>query len=104
MVNMHLIGWYILAVILVTTAQFYLIARYVLWPRLQRITHCPWCWRDARIENEFPAPWTSTICSYHKQQIRAQSSRRRLTRPTPAAAPTKPAIEVPQPQAEEALV
>ena len=103
MVNMHLIGLYILAVILVTTGQLYLIVRYVLWPRIQCLTHCPWCWKQAGIEHEFPAPWSSTICSYHKQQIRAQSSKRRLTRPTPVAAPTKPAVEVVQPQGEEVL-
>ena len=103
MVNMHLLGLYILAVILVTMAQGYLIVRYLLWPRIRRITHCPWCWRDAGIGNEFPAPWSSTICLYHKQQIHLQSSKRRLTRLMPAA-PTKPAIEVVQPQAEEVLV
>ena len=104
MVNLHLLGLYILAVIVVTTAQGYLIVRYLLWPSIQRITHCPWCWKDAGIARDFPAPWSSTICRYHKRQIRIQSSQRRLTRPTPAAAPTKPAIEVVQPQAEEVLV
>ena len=106
MVNMTVLRLFILAVILVTSSQMYLITRYVLWPRLQRITHCPWCWQQAGIEGEFPAPWSSTICPYHRKSMlaRRQSSKRRLTRPMPAASPTKPAVEMPQPQVEEVLV
>jgi hypothetical protein len=86
------------SVILVSFGQLFLIARYLLWPRLRRVTHCPWCWRDAGIESDFPAPWSSTICSYHRAQVRA----RRLTRRLPAASTTKPAAVVRQ--AEEVQV
>jgi hypothetical protein len=61
--------------------------RSLLWPRLQRITHCPWCWQDAGITRDFPAPWSSTICTYHDRRVRAQARARRrslqlLTTPT----------------------
>jgi len=100
---MTLLQFFILTVILITTGQICLIARYLLWPRLRRITHCPWCWKDAGIARDFPAPWSSAICLYHNRQLRVQSSRRRLTRPPPAAATTKPAVEVVQPYGEEVL-
>ena len=93
---------FIWLVILVSLGQLYLIARYLLWPRFRRVTHCPWCWKDAGIANDFPAPWSSTICPYHDRQIRAQSRARRLTRHLPSAAPTKPAAAVLQ--AEEVRV
>ncbi len=86
------------SVILVSFGQLFLIARYLLWPRFRRVTHCPWCWRDAGIESDFPAPWSSTICSYHRAQVRA----RRLTRRLPAASTTEPAAVVLQ--AEEVQV
>lgn len=104
MVNLTLLRLFVLAVILVTSGQMYLIIRYVLWPRIQRVTHCSWCWQDAGIMHEYPAPWSSTICHYHDHQMRAQSRRRRHTRPAPAAATTKLAVEGVQPQAEEVLV
>jgi len=91
-------------VILVSIGQLYLIARYLLWPRLRRITHCPWCWRDAGIEGDFPAPWSSTMCAYHRAQERArrQARARRSTTQLPAAAPTRPAAAALQAiQAEE---
>lgn len=102
MVTMTLLWLFIWAVILVSIGQLYLIAHYLLWPRIRRITHCPWCWKDAGIDRDFPAPWSSTICPYHDRQIRAQSRARRLTRHLPAAAPTKPAAAVLQ--AEEVRV
>ncbi|HEY6407684.1 MAG TPA: hypothetical protein VIY29_09480 [Ktedonobacteraceae bacterium] len=82
---------FIWAVILVSTGQVYLIARYLLWPRIYRITHCSWCWRDAGIADDYPAPWSSTICHHHDRQMRAQSAARRLTRERAMAA-TRPAI------------
>ena len=90
------------SVIFVSLGQLYLIVRYLLWPRIQRVTHCPWCWKDAGIANHFPAPWSSTICPYHDRQIRAQSRARRLTRHLPAASTTKPTAVVLQ--AEEVQV
>ncbi len=102
MLSMTLLQLYIWSVILVSIGQLYIIARYLLWPRVYRITHCPWCWQDAGIQRDFPAPWSSTICHYHDRQIRAQSRARRLTRRLPAAAPTKPAAAVLQ--AEEVRV
>ena len=104
MVNMTLLRFFILAVILVTSGQIYLIARYVLWPRIQRITHCPWCWRDAGIARDFPAPWSSTVCQYHNRLIRAQARASRLTRQVSSTPITKPAAVVLQPQAEEVPV
>lgn len=77
MTHLQLFIW---SVVLVSSGQIYLIARYLLWPRIHRITHCPWCWRDAGIMNGFPAPWSSTICSFHDRQIRTQSAARRLAR------------------------
>ena len=103
MVNITLLQLFVLTVMLVSIGQIYLIVRYLLWPRIQRLTHCPWCWKQAGIARDFPAPWTSTICSYHNREIRAQSSRRRLTSHVPAA-PTKSAAVVLQPQAEEVPV
>ncbi len=100
--TMTLLQPFILAVILVSIGQFYLIARYLLWPRVHRVTHCPWCWQDAGIQRDFPAPWSSTICHYHDRQLRAQSRARRLTRHLPVAPATKPAAVVLQ--AEEVQV
>jgi hypothetical protein len=100
MVTMLLLRLFIGAAVL---GQLYLIIRYLLWPRIQRIRHCPWCWREAGIECDFPAPWSSTICTYHDRQLRAQSrARRRLARQLPATTPTKPAA--PRLQAEEVRV
>ncbi len=93
--NMILLQLFIWAVILVSIGQLYLIARYLLWPRIRRITHCPWCWKDAGIDRDFPAPWSSTICPYHDRQIRAQArARRRLPSPLPAVPTTKPVAVV----------
>jgi hypothetical protein len=100
--NMILLQLFIWVVILVSVGPLYLIARYLLWPRICRVTHCPWCWRDAGIEHDFPAPWTSTICTYHDRQLRAQARAGRLTRHLPAAPVTKPAAVVLQ--AEEVQV
>ena len=88
-------------VVFVSAGQLSLIARYLLWPRLSRITHCPWCWKDAGIADRFPEPWTSTICPYHDRLMRAQSAARRLARGQ-AVALTKPALPVLQ--AEEVQV
>ncbi len=87
MVNTTLLQLFIFAVILVSIGQLYLIARSILWPRIRRVTHCPWCWRDAGIAHDFPTPWSSTMCSYHRARERA----RRQTRHSPAASTTKPA-------------
>ena len=97
--NMILLQLFILTVILVSLGQVSLIARYLLWPRIHRVTHCPWCWKDAGIANDFPPPWSSTICPYHDRQIRAQA---RARRHLPAAPATKPAAVVLQ--AEEVQV
>lgn len=95
MVSITLLQLFIWSVVLVSIGQLYLIARYLLGPRVHRITHCPWCWQDAGIQRDFPAPWSSTICHYHDRQIRAQSSvRRHLARQLPDATPTKPAAVV----------
>lgn len=91
----------ILAMILMSVGQAYLLARCLLWPRIRGVTHCPWCWRDAGIQRDFPAPWSSTICPYHDRQIRAQSRvRRHLARQLPAATPTRPAAVVLQAEEE----
>src|SRR5258708_39173417 len=50
--NMILLRLFIWLVILVSFGQLYLIGRYLLWPRIHRITHCPWCWKDAGIERD----------------------------------------------------
>lgn len=106
MVSSPALRLFVLTVMLVSAAQIYLIVRYLLWPRIQRIIHCPWCWRDAGIESDFPAPWSSTICSFHHQMMRArkQAKHSRPTRHVSAAAVTKSAMEARQPQAEEVLV
>ena len=91
MVNTTLLQLFISAVILVSIGQLYLIARYLLWPRLRRVTHCPWCWQDAGIAHDFPAPWSSTICPYHDRQMRTRVRARRRTRYLPAASTTTPA-------------
>ena len=104
MVNMTLLRLFVLTVMLVSIGQIYLIVRYLLWPRIQRITHCPWCWRDAGIARDFPAPWSSTVCQYHNRLIRAQARTSRLTRQASSAPITKPAAVVLQPQAEEVPV
>ncbi|MHB8596727.1 MAG: hypothetical protein ACYDER_07950 [Ktedonobacteraceae bacterium] len=57
---------------------------------LSCITHCPWCWRDAEIMCDFPAPWSSTICAYHRRQVCAQAKTRRLARHLSTAAATHP--------------
>ena len=100
--NMTLLQLFIGAVVLVSLGQVYLLARYLLWPRVHRITHCPWCWQDAGIGSEYPRPWSSTICPYHDRRVREQSRARRLTRHLPAAAATKPAAVLLQ--AEEVQV
>ena len=64
-------------VILVGFGQLCLLTLCLLLPHLRQITHCPWCWRDAGIAQDFPAPWSSTICPYHNRQIRAQARTRR---------------------------
>lgn len=92
--TMILLQLFIWAVILVSIGQVYLLARYLLWPRIRRITHCPWCWKDAGIARDFPAPWSSTICPYHDRRVRAQARVRRLTRHLPAASTTKPATVI----------
>jgi hypothetical protein len=102
MVNTTLLQLFIFAVILVSLGQLYLATRYILWPRLQRVTHCPWCWQDAGIAHDFPAPWSSTICPYHDRQMRTLAGARRRTRHLPAASTTKPAAVVLQ--AEEVAV
>ena len=81
-------------VILVSIGQLYLLFRYLFWPRIHRITHCPWCWKEAGIANDFPPPWSSAICHYHDQQIRAQASVRRLTRHLLAASTPQPTAVV----------
>lgn len=91
MVNVTLLRLFVLAVILVSCAHLFLIVRYLLWPRIRRITHCPWCWRDAGIAQDFPAPWSSTICAYHERRLQEQARARRLIRQRSAAAPTRPA-------------
>jgi hypothetical protein len=88
--TMTLLQLFIWAVILVSIGQVYLLARYLLWPRIRRITHCPWCWKDAGIARDFPAPWSSTICSYHLALEKA----RRLARQRPSVAATKPTVVV----------
>src|SRR5258708_40356325 len=70
MVTTTLLQLFIGLVILVSLGQLYLIARYLLWPQIRRVTHCPWCWRDAGIQHDFPAPWSSTICPYHDRELR----------------------------------
>ncbi len=100
--NMILLQLFIWLVILVSVGQVYLIARYLLWPRIYRVTRCPWCWRDAGIQRDFPAPWSSTICTYHSRQLLAQSRTRRLSRQVPAASTTQPTAVILQ--AEEVQV
>lgn len=97
--NMTLIGLFILAVILVSTAQLCVITRYLLWPRIRRITHCAWCWQQAGIADEFPACWSSTICHYHSRKIVEQSrarqlARQRVTASTRTAVATRPPEKV----------
>ncbi len=92
--NMTILQLYIWSVILFCIGQLYLITRYLLWPRIQRIMHCPWCWKQAGIANEFPPPWSSTICSYHDRQMREQLRAHRLARHLPAAPATKPPVVV----------
>lgn len=100
--TMILLRLFILAVILVSVGQAYLLARYLLWPRICRVTHCPWCWQDAGIERDFPASWSSTICHYHDCQLRTQYMARRLTRHRPSVPATEPATVVHQ--AEEVQI
>ncbi len=85
-IHLQLFIW---AVLLVSIGQVYLIARYLLWPRIYRVTHCCWCWKDAGIMHEYPAPWSSTICHHHDRQVRARSTARRLAREQTAAATRK---------------
>ena len=86
-----LLPLFILAVILVSIGQLFVMACYLVWPRLRRIIHCPWCWRDAGITNEYPAPWSSTMCPYHARQIRVQSRRYHRVRQPSATSKTRPA-------------
>ena len=53
MVTTTLLQLFIGLVILVSIGQLYLIARYLLWPRIYRVTRCPWCWRDAASPRRF---------------------------------------------------
>jgi hypothetical protein len=85
---------FVWAVIVVSSAQGLWFAWYLLWPRITRIMHCPWCWKQAGIEQEFPAPWTSMLCAYHQRQQRAALAACRLARQR-ATAPTRPAAVVP---------
>ncbi len=89
--TMILFQLFIWLTILVSAGQLYLIGRYLLWPCIHRVTHCPWCWKDAGIASDFPPPWSSTICVYHDCQLREQSRIRRLTKQR-VAAPTRPAV------------
>ncbi|MHB8596677.1 MAG: hypothetical protein ACYDER_07695, partial [Ktedonobacteraceae bacterium] len=41
---------------------------------LYRHLHCAWCWRALRIIRWYPPRWSSTMCSYHKQQTRARQA------------------------------
>ena len=100
--TMPLLRLLIGAVMLVSLGQLYLIGRYLLWPRVHRVTHCPWCWRDAGIGSEYPRPWSSTICPYHDRRVREQSRAHRLTRHLPATPVTQPTVVVLQ--AEEVQV
>ena len=86
MTHLQLFIW---SVALVSSGQLSLIARYLLWPRIHRITHCPWCWQEVGIGNEYPAPWSSTICAFHDRQLRTQSAARRLARQRAATATRK---------------
>ncbi len=88
----------------VSIGQLSHMVRYILWPRFSRITHCPWCWQDAGIMRDFPAPWSSTICAYHHHLVCAQAKAHRLTRQmstASTASTTKPAAVIRQTQAEE---
>lgn len=89
MTHLQLFIW---SVVLVSIGQLYLIARYLLWPRIHGITHCPWCWKEVGIENEYPAPWSSTICHYHDHQMRAQFAVRRLAKEQAVAATRSAAV------------
>lgn len=100
--TMILLRLFILAVILVSVGQAYLLVWYLLWPRICRVTHCPWCWQDAGIEGDFPAPWSSTICHYHDRQLRTHYRARRLTRRGPSVPATEPEAVVRQ--AEEVQI
>jgi len=100
--NMTILQLYIWSVILLSIGQLYLITRYLLWPRIQRIMHCPWCWQQAGIANEFPPPWSSTICPYHDRMMREQLKAHRLARHLPAVPATKPTVVVQQ--AEEVQI
>ncbi len=102
MVTTTLLQLFIGLVILVSIGQIYLIGRYLLWPRICRVTHCPWCWQDAGLERDFPAPWSSTICTYHSRQLLTQSRTRCLTRHLPATPATQPTVVVRQ--AEEVQI
>ncbi len=53
-------------VMLLGMACMVVLIRYVLWPRLRRILHCAWCWQDCGIGGEYPPPWSSTMCFYHR--------------------------------------
>ena len=98
MENMTILRLFIWAVILVSIGQCYLIVRYMLWPRIQRITHCAWCWQQAGLAAEFPPSWSSTICHYHSRKMVKQSRARRLARqyvttPTRIAVTERPTEE-----------
>lgn len=94
MVTLTLLRLFVWAVVLASSGQLYLIARYILWPQVHRILHCPWCWRDAGIEQDFPAPWSSALCTYHRRQQRAYLAARRVARQQRSVAPTRPAVAI----------
>jgi len=85
-----LLALFIWAVVGVSCLQAAWFAWYLLRPRVRRITHCPWCWKQAGIEDEFPAPWTSMLCTYHLREQRARLSARRQVREHRAATTTRP--------------
>lgn len=95
--NMILLRIFIWLTILVSFGQLYLIGRYLLRLHIHRVTHCPWCWKDAGIASDFPPPWSSTICVYHARLLREQSRVRRLTGQL-VAAPTRPAVAARPPE------
>jgi hypothetical protein len=73
---------------LLVAAHIVVLARCVLWPRLRRILHCAWCWQDCGIGGEYPPPWSSTMCPYHRRLMQEQlAARRHARRPRDAAEP-----------------
>src|SRR5258708_34475771 len=60
MVTTTLLQLFIGLVILVSIGQIYLIGRYLLSPRICRVTHCPWCWQDPGLPPECTPPTPAT--------------------------------------------